>query len=173
METCKYCGQQLEFVGEKEGELYFSCSFCDNMIFTLAETSSGRKRKMSVPKYINTVSMYASTPELLECNTITLYYTLKDIRAFWYHVKTLLEKAKVSIPTGQLPQANNEISDLNDVANELKKEYMIITKKKFVIENIILERTGFLPEKLTEDFLTEIYEQGKKESEKPMYVYIK
>lgn len=172
MITCKYCGQQLQFIGERVEEFYFDCTFCE-MTFTLYETSAERKRKMSVPEYINIISTYATTKDFLACDTITLYYTLKDVRGFWYHLKSLLENSKIHITENQIPQSNDSDMEMDEVIRELKKEYMIITKKKFVIENIILERTGFLQNKITEDFLNDIYEQGKEASQKPMYVYIK
>lgn len=172
MITCKYCGQELKFIGEVEQEHYFDCSFCE-MTFPLSETSAGRKRKMSVPEYIDTLSHYATTEEILECNTITLYYTLKDIRAFWYYLKTMLEKSKVVLADNQLPKANEGEAGMDQVIQDLLKEFRTISKKKFVIENVILERTGFLPEKITEEFLSDIYDQGKTASQKPMYVYIK
>lgn len=172
MVTCKFCGQELQFIGENHGEHHFNCTFCD-MTFLLEETSAGRKRKMSVPESIETLNFYSSTKEFLECDTINLYYTLKDIREFWYHLKSLLETAKVKLKDGELVQNANTDSGMDEVVKELMKEYTVITKKKFVVENILLDRTGFLPEKLTEDFLSEIYEAGQMASKKAMYVYIK
>lgn len=172
MVTCKFCGQELKFLGEKENEHYFECTFCV-MTFLLSETSSNRKRICSVPEYINTLSFYSTTQEFLECDTINLYHTLKEIRAFWFSLKSLLEGAKVNLREGQLPDIHDKKSQLDQQLKELIKEYIIITKKKFVIENILLERTGFLPEKLTEEFLNGIYTAGKIASDKPMYAYIK
>lgn len=170
METCKYCAEELQFIGEHENEVHFLCSFC-NLTFLLKDTSSNRKRKQSVPDYINPLPIFATTQEFLECDTVNLYYTLKEIRAFWYQIKSLLERTKGKLKDGQIPRASKEKP--NKMLDELVKEYAVITKKKFVVENILLERTGYLPEKITEDFLNQIIEYGTKASEKPMYIYIK
>jgi hypothetical protein len=169
MITCKYCGQELQFVGETDQIQYFNCTFCD-MIFPLSETSVDRKRKMSVPEYIDDMAIYQSTKDYLKRDTITLYHVLKEIRKHWYSIKTLLEKMKIHYEEGHLPKPKEEDQE---VVKNLKKEFIDITKKKFVVENIILERTGFLPEKITEEFLSNIIEQGYIASSKPMFIYIK
>lgn len=168
MITCKYCGQELRFVGEKNNEHYFNCSFCE-IIFPLSETSVDRKRKMSVPEYYDE-SFYVPTKKLLERDTISLYHLLKDIRATWYSIKSLLEKLKAMDSENSLPKPS-EVDD--DTVKNLKREFIDLSKRKFAIENIILERTGYLPPKITEDFLSQIVEQGREASNKPMFVYIK
>ncbi len=168
MITCKYCGQELRFVGEKDNEHYFNCSFCE-IIFPLSETSVDRKRKMSVPEYYDE-SFYVPTKKLLERDTISLYHLLKDVRATWYSIKSLLEKLKAMDSENSLPKPS-EVDD--DTVKNLKREFIDLSKRKFAIENIILERTGYLPAKITEDFLSQIVEQGREASNKPMFVYIK
>lgn len=169
MITCKYCGTELQFVGEKECDMFFSCTHCD-IVFPLADTSVDRKRKMSVPEYLNVNGIYQSTKQLLECDTFTLYYILKDIRSFWYNIKQLLEKMKIYYKDNELPQTE---SNMDDSLKDMKEEFKLLTKQKFVVENILLERTGFFPEKITQEFLDSIEVQGINASGKPMYIYIK
>lgn len=173
MVTCKYCGQELQFLGARDNETYFNCTFCD-LVFPLSETSVDRKRKKSVPEYLESHSIYQSTSQFLERDTITLYHVLQEIRAFWYSNKKLLENLKVQYSENALPNpASSDDEDIDDLRKQLKHEFIILTKKKFVVENIILERTGFLPDKITDDFLGSIIDQGREASKKPMYVYIK
>lgn len=165
MITCKYCGQELIFLGQNE-ENYFHCDFCD-LVFNLEETSVDRKRNISVPKFIDDVDYYLPVSILLKKDTITLFHTLKALRSFWFDIKSLLEKAKIHY-------SNNELPSLKDEAHyKLKQNYIELTKRKFVIENILLERIGFLPDKITDEFLNSIYTLGEEASSRPMYVYIK
>lgn len=174
--TCKYCGQELKFIGEHQDTLYFSCSYCD-IEFELKETSSDRKRKMSVPEVYDGNYYNLTTKDFLQRDTITLFLYLKDIRADWFTQKSTLEGLQKMMGKGssQYDSVNlNKPTMVDDrMLKELKNNYIQLTKKKFVVENIILERTGFLPEKLTEDFLSDIIDQGRKASSKPMFVYIK
>jgi len=169
MITCKFCGTELQFVGEKEKETFFNCTHCD-IVFPLADTSVDRKRKLSIPEYLVDADIYLPTKKLLERDTVTLYHILKETRSFWFNIKKLLESMKVHYKDNEIPQSDEGISD--DLKS-LKDEFKLLTKQKFVVENILLERTGFFPEKLTQEFLNDIEVQGVTASSKPMYIYIK
>ena len=168
MKTCKYCGSQLSFMGETDGELYFDCAFCD-ILFPLNEICTNRNRKMSVPTYYDDDYM-VSTEELLKRDTIGLYHVLQNVRADWYN-----SKSSLSILKKQKNEANIEKEKVNTIQNlydQMYSDYKVLTKKKFVIENIICERTGYLVEKVTDDFLKEIIFLGKKQSSKKMRIYV-
>lgn len=161
MRTCKYCGTELIFQGELNNEKYFNCSFCE-MDFVEADTSMDRKRKEFVPEYIDILKAH-TTKELLQVDTITLFHMLREANKFWYHIKSTLEKmSKVEL---------NEESKAT--LAEIREEYNNITKRKFVLENIILERTGFLPKKINEEFLGSLVALGEIYNNKPMYIYLK
>jgi hypothetical protein len=162
MNTCKYCGQKLRSIGARDNVPYYACSFCE-MEFAVQETCVDRKRLAVIPEYLDHSNIYQTTQQFLERDTITLYHVLKEIRSFWYNLKTLLEKAK--------KQLNGDVT-LKNALEDMMNEYRVLTKKKFVVENIILERTGFLPEKLTEAFLESVLNQGLIASSKKMTVYI-
>lgn len=164
METCKYCGGTLSFVGFHDGLNYFSCSFCD-LIFDENDVSKNRMRKRSVPEsyeyYYN-----KKTKELLKCNTIELFHMLKDCRKDWYSMFSLLKNTLNEDPA--FVQKNEIPEDFKDIY----REFIYLSKQKFVIENIILEKAGFLPDKITDKFLNQLVEWGNNSSSKPMYIYI-
>lgn len=166
--TCKYCGTELEYYGRFEDSNQYFCDFCD-LLFPEEETSFDRKRKKNKPRVLNP-SMTLSVKEMLKTDTITLFYSLKETNSFWYFLKTSLENFKQNLKKGNLDQNDPEITKQ---LKEMKHEYIQITKTKFAIENILRERTGFLPEKITEEFLAQITVEGEKFEEKPMYIYIK
>ncbi|MED5094543.1 hypothetical protein [Bacillus safensis] len=163
MITCKYCGQALDFIGEFEAETYFNCSFC-KIVFPFSETSVDRKRKNSVPSFYEN-NYYVPTKELLKRNTISLYYVLKDIRSAWYQLRISLDNLKKALKETDKETDKKSIEEL---MNELNDEFIDLSKRRCSVENIILERTGFFPEKITEQFLCELIEQGIKASQKPM-----
>ena len=163
MNTCKYCGQKLKAIGTKESIPFYFCSFCE-MEFSVDETCVDRKRISVIPEILEDSNIYQTTQQFLERDTITLYHVLKEIRSFWYNLKTLLESAKKQMAG----DAALEIS-----VSEMTKEYGVLTKKKFVVENIILERTGFFPEKLTEEFLDSVINQALIARNKKMTVYLR
>lgn len=155
--TCKYCGGNLTFLGyhQQKGLNYFSCDYCD-LIFDEKEISKNRERRKSVPEsydyYYN-----KKTKDFLQLNTIELFHMLKDCRKDWFSLYSLLQNV---VNANQKPD------------KKLYDEFVYLTKQRYVIENIILERTGFLPEKITGEFLNQIVEWGESSSSKPMYIFL-
>lgn len=168
MVTCKYCGTKLSFVGAYKTNTYFHCDFCE-MNFTEDQVCENKKRKVSVPEYYND-NYYKSTPELLKCNTIELFHVLRDCRKDWYAIYKLLKDLKRL--NNNPDKKTKKTKESVETYNSLFKDYEDLTKRKFVIENIILEKAGYLPEKLTEEFLHDLVEQGRNSSSKPMHIYI-
>lgn len=167
MRTCKYCGTELEFYGRFEGHNQFYCDFCD-LFFPEHETCFDRKRKKYKPVAVDH-SITLSVKEMLQTDTITLYYSLRATRKYWYQLKQILE----SLTKAQKNGAFNNDPEAKEQMRNIKHEYIQVTKQKFAIENIILERTGFLPKKITDEFLANITVEGHEYDEKPMYIYIK
>lgn len=160
MVTCKYCGTNLQYVGLYKDIAYFYCDFCD-LIFDVTEISENRRRKYRVP-LIYDPNVFQPTKNLLKYNALELMFMLKECNLWWYSLKRALEHI-YSDPTAK---HDNEVKMIYE-------EYVTITKHKFVLENLILEKAGFLPDKITEDFLAEMQEYGKKYENRPMYIYIK
>lgn len=166
MVTCRYCGSNLDLIGSYKSNVYFYCDFC-NMNFKSDEVCEDRKRKTSVPSSYDS-NYYQPTTILLKYNTIELFHMLKDCRKDWYSVNQVLEQLKV---INADPEQRNKDSQAS--YDSLFKEYEQLTKQKFVIENILLEKAGFIPDKLTDEFLGQLVEYGNQASRKPMYIYIK
>lgn len=162
MITCKYCGTELK--ADKDNAELFNCSYCD-MSFEIQETSKDRKRISPIPELYD-LSYYKPTKELLEESPVILFHILAECRKDWYQNFSLMKKLKSLDPE----EVNEE---LNSNIKALYNEYIKITKQKFIIENILLEKAGFVPEKLTEEFLNSLLQQGQSIAAKPMYIYVK
>lgn len=166
MKTCKYCGSFLYFIGEFENTIHFHCNYCD-LTFNIEETCENKKRKNLVPEDYE-INFYKTTKELLQLNTIKLFYLLKVCRASWYET---LQRINFLTQEESLNSLTKE--DIEQLIKPYYIEYEKITKQKFIIENILCEKAGFVPEKITDDFLSSIVEEGKKTVLKPMNIYVK
>lgn len=167
MQTCKYCGTELEFLGRYEFQNQFHCDFCD-LVFAEADTCCDRKRKKYKPIAIDSF-ITLTVQQMLVTDTITLFHSLKETRSYWFQIKSVLEGLSKKEKEGLFKNDPEAAATLKD----LKNEFMQTTKQKFALENIILERTGFIPQKITEEFLINITIEGQDFDEKPMYIYIK
>lgn len=162
MNTCKYCGTEL-----KEKDSLYHCSYCD-LSFEIQETCLDRKRMKPIPELYD-FNYYKSTKDLLEENTVVLFHMLSECRKDWYTNFSLLSQLKNAEPS-----EDKEEEESNKILyKQLYNEYIQLTKQKFIIENILLEKAGYVPEKITKEFLGSLVEQSKAFAEKPMYIYIK
>nr|AKO69706.1 hypothetical protein [Aeromonas sp. Ne-1] len=166
MKTCKYCGSSLYFIGELEGSIHFHCNYCE-LTFNIEETCENKRRKNVVPEDYDT-NFYKTTKELLELNTIKLFYLLRECRASWYET---LQRINFLTQEESLSSLTQE--QIDTYIKPYYEEYEKITKQKFIIENILCEKAGFVPEKITEEFLLTVVDQGRKTVLKPMNIYVK
>lgn len=163
MRSCKYCGTYLDYIGEHKDNVYFSCDFCD-MTFSLEQTAKDRERKSHIPESYETYRR--TTKELLKCNTIELFHLLKDYREKWYNHLEMVKRIK------SIYKENGVDVQGDETYLELYKEFEDLTKYKFTIENVLIEKAGYLPEKLTNDFLCELIERAEQTTKNKMNVFI-
>lgn len=83
---------------------------------------------------------------------------VREARSQTYYGLQLLNKASQAERTLQV------------TANETGGEYEYYTRKAWVIENILLERQGFFPEKVTARVLEYMSEQIRKSKKKTMRI---
>jgi hypothetical protein len=164
--TCKYCGTELKALSKSDPNTRYHCNYCD-LSFEKTDTCKDRERINPIPEVYD-MNFYRTTQELLNENTVILFHTLAECRKSWYNNFTLLQQLKSLEPS--------DVEDYESLSKQIKSlynEYIKLTKQKFIIENILLEKAGFVPDKLTEEFLSNLLIQSKEISEKPMYIYIK
>lgn len=147
MKTCKYCGNNLT---ELKDNKYF-CNFCE-LEFLKSETEEdGSRPKQSVfelPIIEDPKELtQRSTTDLLNEKTVTLYYLLRSARK----LKDEFYKSE-----------NFEMTAL-------------MHKKAMVIENILLEKEGKYPKRITNSLLKQkrqsIQEFEEKNSMKIRQIY--
>jgi hypothetical protein len=162
MRTCKYCGSSLNYVGEHKDKIYFACDYCE-LTFDYENTSRNRLRVNRLPESIETHRR--TTKDLLTCNAVELFHLLKEYRSKWWEIKEMVKSVRNLFDSEKQAKASADYCDLY-------KQYIDLTKYKFTLENIIIEKTGFLPEKITDEFLGELVSMSKETTKSKMNIFI-
>lgn len=155
MKTCAYCGSELE-------GLY--CSYCELVLSEKYIHEDGKRMSHTIEAYPDESRMFKSTRELLTLETIELLYILRYARkhrSMVYHMRINIKKAAA------------EGNDMSKYDQASYTEYEQATRKVWVIENIIKDRLGYYPQKITEPFLASYLERIERSEGKPMKIYKK
>ncbi|KMM60806.1 MULTISPECIES: hypothetical protein [Bacillus] len=91
--------------------------------------------------------IYKSTPELLKSKTIELIFLLKYARKY----RSDVYNDRVNIH--RVKQAGQSNEQLEQFQQESYKKYEKATRKVWVIENIIADRIGYIPQEINDRFL--------------------
>lgn len=164
---CPYCG--LEAKVNHAGVLdEANCNFCGGSLvdedtgYPQLCTIKGERfefRKIKYNVFIEHVEQPVSV--LKTYHTFDLYLLLKEVRSMRsdsYYGLRLFNKA-------------SEVDDeYKDLAKNQGKDYEYWTRRKFVIENILLERQGYFPEKITDKVLGVMLDQIKKSTKRKMTI---
>lgn len=152
MRTCAYCGSELN-------NRY--CSFCELELMDRYILKDGERLKNDIPHFPEQRDIFKSTSELLQLETIELLCLLRHARNYRSEVY------KLRIITHK---ANDQGGGLEEIEASSYGDYEEATKKVRVIENIIKDRVGYYPEKVTENFLSMYLERIEKSQRKKMRI---
>ncbi|MED1205608.1 hypothetical protein [Heyndrickxia acidicola] len=156
MKTCPYCGSG---VSEKAGVAY--CGFCSMKGFQPVEEGQ-RQSRYEKKKIIDHDDIKKSTPELMTYHTVDLLKLLKllreERRAFFSQLSMIKKGAS------QLPEYKPlEVQTGNDYEN--------LTRKTWIVENILNDRIGYIPNKITDQLLLTISNRMENDrNRKPMII---
>ncbi|MEK3807207.1 hypothetical protein MHB63_11755 [Bacillus sp. FSL H8-0547] len=159
IKTCPYCGSKVKKIKER----LFYCDFCEmrlaeDLVKENHERLQVRVREFAADHYVS-----RSTPDLMGLSSFELLQLLKFIRkerSDMYHHLSVFKRAEKQVQTGEF----------KDMEQESGKEYEYLTRKMFVLENIIRERLGYVPRKITEAYLLSYLENIKKDKTAPMLI---
>ena len=163
--NCPYCATPIQV--DKDGIVQEICEFCGGRIReqqtgVLQLCQNGERFEFrKLQQHIFLECIHQSVEELKQYHTYDLYVLLKEVRearSQTYYGLQLLNKASQTERTLQV------------TANETGGEYEYYTRKAWVIENILLERQGFFPEKVTARVLEYMGEQIRKSKKKTMRI---
>lgn len=159
MMTCPYCASELLDAGE-----ILTCRFCEMNIALEDAQQDGRRKPLPEMEYTPPETWAKSpTPELMTYSTIELIFLLRyarQNRASSYNYVRLFNKAGDVEPS--------LLEEHQASVQATKEDYEYWTRKAWVIENILRERTGDYPAKITEKYLAELLARIKASNAKPM-----
>src|SRR5699024_2367828 len=115
----------------------------------------------SIPFYPEKQGIFKNTPELLELETIELLCLLRYAREYRSEIYKLRILTHQAIDKG---------GDMTKIEAASFNDYEGATRKVWVLENIIKDRIGYFPKKVTENFLGMYLERIEKSEEKQMII---
>lgn len=158
--TCPYCGSELTFVIKDKN---YNCDFCIMQLDIDQVQRNYERVSVRVRDYALEVYLEKSTPELMRYSTYELLYLLKYARTERSNIYKLLN----TFYKGRIQEKINDYKELEDYSGN---EYENITRKMFVIENIIRERLGYVPTRITNTYLDKYLAEIKKDKCNPMII---
>lgn len=138
MKTCAYCGSEL-------ASNY--CSYCEMNLKPDDILENGQRKTHTLSHEPAPADIYKSTPELLKSKTIELIFLLKYARKY----RSDVYNDRVNIH--RVKQAGQSNEQLEQFQQESYKKYEKATRKVWVIENIIADRIGYIPQEINDRFL--------------------
>lgn len=156
--TCPYCGSELTF---KIQEKKYYCDFCAMNVDQVQQNYERihiRVRDFALEVYLD-----KSTPELMRYSTFELLNLLKYARSERTNTYRLLN----TFYKGRIQEKTNDYKEFEEYSG---KEYEKITRKMFVLENLIRERLGYVPARITSSYLEKYLAEIKKDKNGPMLI---
>lgn len=135
--TCPYCGSGLH-----DEEDHYFCDFCV-MDISKDQVQMGGHRINEIHQKVDPSDIKKTTPELMTYSTWSLILLLKEarkIRASFYK---------------DLSIARSKSRGVRDKerADDVAAEYQEITKRMYIIENILKKRLSYVPANLNDSYL--------------------
>ncbi|MEK4114581.1 hypothetical protein MHH92_30535 [Paenibacillus sp. FSL M7-1414] len=155
--TCPYCGTELR----SENQAYY-CAFCEMAVSAEDVQQNGERRQIAFQT--NNVSISdaeQNTCQLMQRSTndlIVLLRLVRQKRTDFYNYMRVLNKAE---------------GDFQEHAELTAKDYEYWTRKAWVLENILRDRTGVFPERITDDYLSGLAVRADKINGKSMRIRAK
>lgn len=150
--TCGYCGSGLGETPIMKMNKCF-CSFCEMYVDPMKDGE--RVDRLQKVEFVGYEHMQLNTPYLMGLHTKTLLHLLrfmrKERRSYFDNMRIL----KIA--------ANKDI-EFKDGVTMSSDEYEMITRKCFVVENILKGRLGYIPKKITDNLLISYEERCSDEN---------
>ncbi|TCP24464.1 hypothetical protein EV207_12524 [Scopulibacillus darangshiensis] len=155
MKTCAYCCSELQ-------EKY--CPFCDMVLAEKYVMENGERLSHSISWYPEEHNIYKSTKDLLKLETIELICLLKHARAYRgqaYELRRLRHKSELKVGMNE---------EVESIAKASYEEYEMATRKVWVLENILRERIGYFPYRISEKYIQGYLEHIERSEKKQMVI---
>lgn len=157
MITCSYCASELKLNNDAA-----YCSFCDielgpNSEYGMYSEDGKRKEKVKQQSLVTSETAKLPIKELYKLNPMDLLLCLKEARK------------ERSFIFSQL-RMFNKLAEAEEIAEETGKEYEYWTRKCWTIENILINRFGYFPEKINNELVAAFTARKEKALSKEMVI---
>jgi len=156
--TCPYCGSEMEQQDQK-----YYCDFCVMILHADRVQRNHERISVRVRDFALDVYLDKTTPELMRYSTFELLSLLKYARA----ERTNIYKLMTTFYNARKQQNIEEYKESEEYSG---KEYEKITRKMFVLENLIRQRLGYVPQRITDTFLGKYLAAMEKDKHQPMII---
>jgi hypothetical protein len=157
MKTCLYCGSKVESYQQ-----HYYCDFCEMKIDRIDVQEDGKRKNLLPASQPTLEDLQKSTPELMRFSIVELLFLLKFAR----HERSSIYNQRYTFIQA-LKQGENQFKEGEQYTF---KEYEFYTRKCFVLENLIRERIGYYPAKLTDSYIQTLAQKMDESTNKQMTI---
>jgi hypothetical protein len=170
MFTCPYCGTEL--IIDKESN-HAECRYCEIMLgptskYGMYAQNGERKQRIREKNIVSSTTAQLPLPELEQLHVVDLVLCLQAARAERaqvYNLMRLFNKAE-EIDT----MDSQQVQEYKGLANETGGDYEYWTRRCWMIENLLLDRIGYFPERINQLFLDSLITKNEKSLIKKMVI---
>lgn len=158
--TCPYCSTEM-----KEEHQGYTCSFCNFYDFDVTTQAGQRSRIKQMKSIITLDHAYQPIINLFEYHTYDILLLLRLVRqerSKTYSLLTTFNKVMKEEP--------EEAENFKESAEEQGANYDEITRRAWILENILIDRMGYFPERINDEMLLKVREQSLKAQQKVMKI---
>ena len=162
LKTCSYCGTELNTTTSP-----IICPFCLKQYHDEQELGAygERTRKRVFTEYVTHEMINQSVYELDKLHTLDLMIALRlcrEERTQLYNLIRLLNKT--------MDEDSSSSEMLADGMKDAGEMYIDWTRKMWVIENLLVDRLGYYPSRISDDMLIRVKENSLKTMNKRMTI---
>jgi hypothetical protein len=140
----------------------YYCLFCTMKLKDEDVQENGKRKNLLPASQPSLSDLNKSTPELMCFSTIELLFLLKFARK---------ERADIYKQRYIFIRAMNEgAGEFKEAVEYTFSEYEKATRKCFVLENLVRERIGYYPAKLTESYIQTLEARVEESAKKDMII---
>lgn len=167
MKTCCYCGSGIE---KSDNKIY--CSFCDIVLTEDNVCENGERKNVDIKKVYFDINYNKTTAELMTLSTFELLQLLQYARKYRANCWDSCELNKKLLRTGKKDKsiADDVIKIATENAKETFEIYRYATRKMFIFENLICERLGYIPKRISRSYLEKYEELMEERKTSKMYI---
>lgn len=163
--TCSYCGSRLTVIDN-----HADCAFCGIRLgptskYGMYGTNGMRKQRFTEKIIINSETAKLSLTELEKLHVIDLIKVLKEARNQRSQIFNLM---RIFNKAGDLKHEQED--EYRNLANETGGDYEYWTRRCWMIENLLIDRIGYYPERINNEFMSSLELRNRKSLAKNMTI---